>query len=102
VLGDYLRPILDEAIESLILGCTHYVALKDRIRRMAGEQVNVISQDEIIPPKLADYLARHPEYESVLSQGGTFEIHATDVNDVFARNARDIIGGDMPLVYADY
>lgn len=102
VLGDYLDPLLDEDIETLILGCTHYVAVKERIRKLTDGRLNVISQDEIIPPKLKDYLARHGEYESALSQGGSFEIHATDVNDIFAGNARDIMGGEMPLIHADY
>lgn len=102
VLGDYLRPLTDEGIESLILGCTHYVAVKDRIRAIVGDSVALISQDDIIPPKLTDYLARHTDMEARLSQGGTFDIHATDANDIFARNVRDLMGMDAALTQARY
>lgn len=102
VLGDYLRPLTDEGIESLILGCTHYVAVKDRIRKIIGDNVALISQDDIIPSKLADYLKRHADKEEVLSQGGTFEIHATDANDIFARNVRDLMGSQFNLIQANY
>ncbi len=102
VLGDYLRPLMDQNIESLILGCTHYVAVKDRIRQLTGGKVALISQDDIIPAKLHDYLARHADKESRLSENATFEIHATDANDIFLRNVRDLMGMDAALVEARY
>lgn len=91
VLSDYLEPIKKADVESVILGCTHYVVLKERVRK-ALPNVEVISQDDIIPIKLAEYLERHPEIEARLSRGGTFEIHATDTNDNFLKNIEEIAG----------
>lgn len=61
-----------EGIDTLILGCTHYVLLKDRIR--AQYDFQVISQDEIIPEKVALYLTKHQEIESQLTQGKSIDI----------------------------
>ncbi|MEZ5919043.1 MAG: glutamate racemase [Alphaproteobacteria bacterium] len=47
VLAHYLAPLLAQQVETLILGCTHYVCLKETIRTQTG--LDVISQDEIIP-----------------------------------------------------
>jgi len=91
VLKDYMQPLLDAKIESLILGCTHYVALKDNLRRMTNGKVQLISQDDIIPEKLADYLNRHPEMEQRLSEGGTFEVQATDLNESFLKNIHEMV-----------
>ncbi len=102
ILGDYLQPLVDQKIESLILGCTHYVAVKDRVRTIVGDHVHLMSQDDIIPSKLADYLVRHPEMEQNLSQGGTFAVHATDANAIFARNAQVLMGNDTELIEARY
>jgi glutamate racemase len=102
ILGDYMRPLMDEGIESLILGCTHYVALKDRINKITGGTVDLISQDDIIPAKLHDYLKRHTDMESHLSQNATFEIHATDANSIFARNAKNLMGPEFELIQANY
>jgi glutamate racemase len=70
----YVGPILDdyldglEGADSLILGCTHYCLVKDEVRkRFAGP---VVSSDEVVPEKLADYLRRHPEMECELSKRG--------------------------------
>jgi glutamate racemase len=102
VLTDYVEPLRAANVESIILGCTHYIAVKDCVRSMTDGKVHVISQDEIIPDKFADYLVRHPEYAKNLSQGGTFEIHATDVNETFAENVNKITGQEFDLVTARY
>ncbi len=101
VLIDYLKPMKEAGVESVILGCTHYVALKSHVKAILGG-VDVISQDDIIPEKLADYLKRHPEMEERLSKGSTFEIHATDTNENFVRNCEELIGEKKPLVAARY
>jgi glutamate racemase len=67
VLKRYLKPLEEEKIESLLLSCTHYVCLKDRIRKEFG--MDVLSQDEIIPLKLENYLERHPEINARISRG---------------------------------
>lgn len=54
-------------IDTIVLGCTHYTALKDRVREIY--KTNVISQDEIIPRKLKQYLDRHTEIETKLTHG---------------------------------
>lgn len=64
-------------IDSVILGCTHYSVLKEGIRAHFGDRIRVISQDEIIPRKLAQYLMRHSEIEKQLGRNGTREIFLT-------------------------
>ncbi|MDR0701131.1 MAG: glutamate racemase [Azoarcus sp.] len=39
---EYLRPVLAEDIDSLVLGCTHYPLLKPLLRDVAGERVRLI------------------------------------------------------------
>ncbi len=100
VLKDYLDPLLANDIDCLILGCTQYVSLKDRIRALSG--IDILSQDDIIPHKTADYLARHMDMETTLSRGGTFEIQATDLNESFEANIRALVGPEIPVSKAVY
>ena len=102
VLQDYLEPLINQGLDSLILGCTHYIAIKDRVRDLTRHRVRVLSQDEIIPPKLKDYLDRHPEIEQRLSQSGTFEISATDVNPSFLKNVEGLMGSNISAQKAVY
>ncbi len=92
VLEDYLEPLIEQGLDSLILGCTHYIAIKEHVREITRHRVRVLSQDEIIPPKLKDYLVRHPEIEERLSHNGTFDVFATDVNAGFIKNVEKLMG----------
>jgi glutamate racemase len=102
VLNDYLEPLLDKGLDSLILGCTHYIAIKDRVREMTKHRVRILSQDEIIPPKLKDYLHRHPEMEQRLSQNRAFDVYATDVNPSFIKNVENLMGEGFEAHKANY
>jgi len=81
ILQSYLKPLIEANIDTLVLGCTHYPFVKDMIRELVGPQINVVSQDEIVPAKLADYLNRHPEIESKLTRNSTQDFLVTDQTD---------------------
>lgn len=100
VLDDYLEPMREADVQSVILGCTHYVAAKERIRKLV--KADLLSQDDIIPDKLADYLVRHPEMEERLSKGGTFELQATDTNENYKKNIDEIMGRTTSVKQAVY
>ncbi len=95
VLDDYLAPLRERQIDSLILGCTHYAALKDQIREQIS--VPVISPDEVVPEKLADYLERHPEIESKLSKKASRTYEVTDLTESYYALARRLAGKDVDL-----
>ena len=74
----YLTPLLSKKIEALVLGCTHYPILKNEFKKYVPKDVRIISQDEIVPKKLKDYLARHPEITEKLSKKKSIKILVTD------------------------
>lgn len=53
----------DPNIDTILLACTHYPLLLDKIMKYVPEGVSVITQGEIIANSLQDYLNRHPEIE---------------------------------------
>lgn len=93
ILEDYLRPLA--GIDSLILGCTHYCLIKEQVR--AKVSIPVVSQDEVVPEKLADYLRRHSEIESKLGRKGERRYCVTDLTTSFSVFARRLAGKDLPL-----
>ncbi len=74
----YLKPLLNKKLDALVLGCTHYPILKKEIRKILPRNIKIISQDEIIPKKLKEYFARHPEISKKLSKNRSVKILATD------------------------
>lgn len=73
----------DPAIDTVILGCTHYPLLMDVINRFTPPGVKVIPQDQIVADSLIDYLKRHPDMESRCSRGGSTRFYTTDPAEIF-------------------
>lgn len=74
-------------IDTVVLGCTHYPLLLDKIKKFVPENVNILVQGEIVADSLADYLKRHPEIESNCSKGNTLEFYTTDSTENFNKLA---------------
>ena len=58
----------DSEIDTVILGCTHYPLIADKIKKYLPAHIKVVSQGSIVAKSLADYLIRHPEMERRLSK----------------------------------
>lgn len=97
VLRDYVQPLVDQNIDALILGCTHYPLLKPLLQTILPETVALISQDDFIPAKLADYLQRHPDIAQTLSRNGTHRFYVTDIAKSYQAMANSIFGADLTL-----
>ncbi len=52
-------------------------------KRIAG--VPVVSQDELIPRKLKDYLSRHPEIDLRLNKTSKRELLVTDITPAYVK-----------------
>jgi glutamate racemase len=96
-LDAYLKPLLAKNIDALVLGCTHYPILKKRIQSVVGKKVKVFSQEEIIPGKLATYLKKHSEINSILSKKKSREFFVTKINSGFKKVAKRLFGKNINL-----
>lgn len=77
----------DNAIDTLILGCTHYPLLLEKIQKYAPEGINIISQGRYIAESLKDYLFRHPEMDSLCSKKGGTKYLTTESASKFKESA---------------
>ena len=80
-------------IDCLILGCTHYPILTPYFKKHLPKGVEVISQYEFMGDKLANYLQKHPEVESVLDKSGRHEFFVSFLTDKYQYMARKVIKG---------
>lgn len=78
---------LDPAIDTLILGCTHYPLLAHKIAKYLPPHVTMVIQGEIVADSLADYLVRHPEMDEKCSKGGRCQFMTTESKEKFAASA---------------
>ena len=85
----------DPKIDVIILGCTHYPILKSFIESIVPPYIKVIAQGPIIAEKLADYLHRHPEIESVCSKNSSTDFLTTENSDDFNAKASVFFGKEI-------
>jgi glutamate racemase len=65
-------------IDTVLLACTHYPLLAEKIKKLVPPGCTVIPQGDIVAGSLADYLHRHPEMDAKCSKGGTLRFYTTD------------------------
>lgn len=89
-----LRALLDQdaAIDTILLGCTHYPLLLDAITAHTPEGITILSQGDIVAASLKSYLQRHPEMDRRLSKRGKRTFLTTGCPDDFSAKAEDFYG----------
>ena len=82
----------DPMIDTIILGCTHYPLLLDKIRQFTPEPIRIISQGEYVARSLRDYLNRHPEMDARCDKGGNCRFLTTESENKFEESASIFLG----------
>lgn len=89
-----------ETIDVLLLACTHYPLLKEKIEEYLPVGVKLLSQGEIVAESLADYLQRHPELETLCSKSGARQFFTTDSTEDFDNHAAIFFGEPVQSKHA--
>lgn len=77
----------DPQIDTIILGCTHYPLLLNKIRQYTPASVHLIPQGKYVAESLQDYLLRHPEMKVRCTKGGTCRLLTTENPRKFEESA---------------
>lgn len=77
----------DSRIDTIILGCTHYPILLDKIRKYVPQEITVLTQGGAVASSLKEYLNRHPEMDSLCTKGGTSKFFTTESDGKFGNQA---------------
>jgi glutamate racemase len=88
-------------IDVLLLACTHYPLLKDKIQEYVPVGVKLISQGEIVAESLVDYLQRHTEIETLCSKNGQRSFFTTDSTEDFDNHATTFFGQAVQSRHVD-
>ena len=86
---------IDPAIDTIVLGCTHYPLLEPMFDSFVPKQVSIISEGHIVADRLADYLRRHPEMGVHLGRGENITYYTTDKAELFERMAGIFMGKEI-------
>lgn len=79
-------------IDTLLLACTHYPLLMEKIRQFVSVGITVLSQGDIVANSLQQYLIRHPEIDKDCSKNGDTRFYTTDSTADFDTHALTFFG----------
>ncbi|WP_028912063.1 glutamate racemase [Prevotella sp. MA2016] len=78
----------DPAIDTIILGCTHYPLLMPKILKYLPAGVRVVPQGEYVAESLKNYLERHPNMEQHCSKHASVHYLTTENPQKFQEQAQ--------------
>ena len=99
ILARYLAPLLDQSVDTLVLGCTHYPLAREAIARAAGENVTLVDSAENCALAVQALLETH-SLAAPIDQLGHLNVALTDATEGFLRTAEsalDLQIGDVQL-----
>jgi glutamate racemase len=85
----------DRRIDTVILGCTHYPLIQEKIRRCLAADIRLVSQGEIVAKSLADYLDRHPEIANQCTRQSRRDFYTSETAEMFDRSAAIFYGREI-------
>lgn len=88
-------------IDVVLLACTHYPLLKEKIEEYIPVGVKLLSQGDIVANSLVEYLLRHPEIESLCSKKGGRVFYTTDATEDFDNHATTFFGEPVQSIHLD-
>ncbi|MFQ6607585.1 MAG: glutamate racemase [Fidelibacterota bacterium] len=100
----YLAPFSQNAVDTVILGCTHYPLLKETIQSILPPRVRLIDSSEAVSETVVKLLTKNNEMTSKDS-GGTLTCYVTDMPQKFEELGRRFLGSnlnDVSLVHLDW
>ncbi len=89
-------------IDTVLLACTHFPILYDKIRERMPENIKVVCQGDIVAGSLADYLARHPEMDGRCTKGASCRFLTTENPESFSSLARIFLNEHVDVSHVDF
>lgn len=78
MLKEYLEPLKEKGIDTLVLGCTHYPLLKTVIEATIDSGIKVINPAEILSEQIKNYLEENPALAKKVKKGTAHKFFFSD------------------------
>ena len=98
VARDYLKPVMDADVDTLVLGCTHYPLLTGVISYVMGNNVSLVSSAEETAKDLYRTLVENSLLRNPSSTPATHRFLATGDSAAFEVLARRFLGPEVGSV----
>jgi glutamate racemase len=91
IVEESLKPLLDQNLDTLILGCTHYPLLEPLIHSFMGNDVNIISSGDETAEEISTILQFNDMLSSRVEEP-VHEFYTTGSKTIFSKIASEWLG----------
>ena len=100
MLEKFIHPLLDRNVDQLVLGCTHYALVKDRIEQVAGKGVAVVDPAPAIARRCRSLL----EERGLLAgrERGEIQYNVSGDAEAFSRSATIHMGQEARATHSPF
>lgn len=78
---------LSPEIDTILLGCTHYPLLLNKIKQFTPPTIKLVTQGNLVAESLQNYLHRHPEMDERCSKNASTQYYTTESVEKFSASA---------------
>jgi glutamate racemase len=89
------------SIDTILLACTHYPLLLDKIKANLPNNITIVTQGNIVANSLKDYLERHSELANKCERKGTISFYTTDATEDFDAKGSIFFGSKVHSTHTD-
>ncbi len=84
----YVDELLSQSpeIDTVILACTHYPLLMNKLKQYFPENIKLVAQGDIVAESLVKYLKNHPEIDDRCTKKSSISFYTTDDYTDFDRH----------------
>jgi glutamate racemase len=97
VVRQYLTPLVEEGVDTLVLGCTHYPLLREAIGRFLGQSVTLVDSAQNCATAVTQLL-EEKDLRANPAAVGQLSVALTDPPDAFLDVAREALQLDIGTI----
>ncbi|MCA1658900.1 MAG: glutamate racemase, partial [Verrucomicrobiaceae bacterium] len=94
IIMQYVGPLVDKGIDTLVLGCTHYPLLRHAMARLLGNAITLVDSAQNCANAVRELLIRE-NLRAPETNAGSLQVALTDPPDNFLRVAREALQLDV-------
>lgn len=91
---NYVKPLIDNNIDTLVLGCTHYPIIKDVIKKVLNREITIIDSGEETA-KYAEKVLVNRQCDSHRTALGNHKFFVSGDAESFSKTAKTFLGYDI-------
>ena len=97
IVRQYLQPLVEDGVDTLVLGCTHYPLLRKAIERFLGREIQLVDSAQNCAAAVTRLLDDEDLRVAAGTEGG-LAVALTDPPDAFLEVARQALQLDIGKV----